>query len=378
MGKEALERGATRIAYVDGLRALSVLLVIVHHATLHFQGRMQPVPVMFLSWQHVFLEGSHGVDLFFVLSGFCLSYPFLKRLREKRLADFDIPLYFAKRVVRIVPPYYAAVAIFALTAFSMSHAGIVDVIKQSLFLDLDTRLVNGSFWTLAVEFRWYFLFPIALLLWVRAPRVFLAVALIASLAYNFTVFHFTIDAATLLPFMLGIVAAHIEIDGWKHKRALCLCLPFAAILAIAYEFNPALGAAFFYQSNPGWQMCAFILVIASSYTAPRAILSWKPLVAVGIASYSIYLVHEPIVAFVETRWSGPISALVAIVTSTAVGLLFWLVWERYWMAGRLRRNAVDFLKERFVAAASLLQVKGTFALREGAARPLAQPALVSP
>src|SRR5579871_6461631 len=158
-----------RIAYVDGLRAVAVLLVVAHHVARH--APHAPAQVPFLSFEHVLLDGSHGVDLFFVLSGFCLSYPFLQALREQGAAVFDLPRYFAKRVVRIVPPYYAVLSLFAIAGFGMHRASApADFLKQLFFLDWHTNFVNGSFWTLCVEFRWYFLFPLALLLWVKAWR----------------------------------------------------------------------------------------------------------------------------------------------------------------------------------------------------------------
>ncbi|HKU67801.1 MAG TPA: acyltransferase, partial [Candidatus Baltobacteraceae bacterium] len=163
-----------RIAYIDGLRAVAVLLVVSHHVMLHSPALHVPVP--FLSVAHALLEGSHGVDLFFVLSGFCLSYPLLARLRGEQTATFDVVRYFAKRIVRIVPPYYAAVAVLLLLPGTRLGASALDVVKQLLFLDWHTSFLNGSFWTLCVEFRWYFFFPIALALWIRRPRAFWAIA----------------------------------------------------------------------------------------------------------------------------------------------------------------------------------------------------------
>ncbi|HET9096161.1 MAG TPA: acyltransferase, partial [Candidatus Baltobacteraceae bacterium] len=302
----ALPAPEHRIRYVDGLRALAVLLVVAHHVMLHSPALHTPVP--FASWAHVMLEGSHGVDLFFVLSGFCLSYPLLQRLRTEHGARFEVSRYFAKRIVRIVPPYYAAVALLLL--IPATHAGVTaaDVVKQLLFFDWHTAFLNGSFWTLCVELRWYFFFPIALALWIRAPRAFWAVAGASVILYGATRVHAP-DVGTLLPFMLGIAAADLQIRGARVEKLAIPLLPLSVLGALVLEQSASMpspygaeSAIFFVQTNPGWQLAAFALVLlAGRISALRAVLSRKPLVAVGVASYSIYLVHEPVVTLLQSR-----------------------------------------------------------------------------
>src|SRR5581483_12159461 len=91
--RQALTPTEMRVRHIDGLRALAVLSVLIYHGTTR-------TPVG--RW---FVEGRHGVDLFFVISGFCLSHPVLTRLASQGSAAFDNPLFFAKRIARIVPPY---------------------------------------------------------------------------------------------------------------------------------------------------------------------------------------------------------------------------------------------------------------------------------
>ena len=97
---------ARRIAYIDGLRAVAVLGVLLYHAHPSFQ---------IVGYSHfstllgrVLAEGQHGVELFFVISGFCLSFPVLSRLANGEDPVFSTPGFFAKRLVRIVPPYWVA------------------------------------------------------------------------------------------------------------------------------------------------------------------------------------------------------------------------------------------------------------------------------
>ena len=86
-----------RVGYIDGLRAVAILSVVACHAA-QYSTLSPNATIAFL-----FKQGSHGVNLFFVLSGFCLAYPTLERLRQKGNAAFDIPRYAARRVVRNSP-----------------------------------------------------------------------------------------------------------------------------------------------------------------------------------------------------------------------------------------------------------------------------------
>jgi len=359
-----------RIPYIDGLRAVAVLLVVAHHAMLHSPALPRPIP--FLSLAHVILEGAHGVDLFFVLSGFCLSYPVLYRVRREGTAAFDVPRYFAKRIVRIVPPYYAAIALLVLASYGSVSA--IDVVKQMFFFDWRTNFLNGSFWTLCVEFRWYFLFPIALALWIRSPRVFIGAAFVSVLAYQFTRLHAP-DVGTLLPFMLGIVAADLDIRAVRLDPIVWIFAPFCVLLALVLEQTASMPAPyggesslFFVQTNAGWQLAAFLLVLAGARSRMlRVALSFKPLVAVGTASYSIYLVHEPLVSLLEAHLVLRPGARMAAAYGAAVvtGVLFWALFERVWTSGRIKDKALATLQPRLGAAARLLEVPTAVQFSEG-------------
>jgi len=356
-----------RVAYVDGLRALAALMVLADHAV----GRTTISTAGWAPLAHAFREGAHGVDLFFVLSGFCLSYPLLHRLHTAGIGAFELPRYAAKRIVRIVPPYYAALALFLVAAVALTFAHIPlpggmntlplsgwDVLKQALFLDWHTNFLNASFWTLAVEFRWYFVFPIALLLWIRAPRVFLALAAASAILYTSTRMHVP-DVGVLLPFLLGIVAADFYARGRKLERGFWLLIPafiVVGVLAEPFVWMPSpygVENATFVQTNPAWQIAMFaFVVVAGNIGWLRSALSIRPLVAIGTASYSIYLVHEPIASFFQEHvlWPGAWRLAGAYGTAIIAGLIFWFLFERIWMAGAVKARSIAVLTPRFASA----------------------------
>ena len=338
-----------RIAHVDGLRAVAVLLVVACH-TAKWDPRLGQGPAL-----QALLQGTHGVDLFFVLSGFCLSYPILRSLRLRGRVAFDIAGYMARRVVRILPPYYFAMVVLGLVlyvlphfgwrvpeSFSLAKVGWLDVGKQVIFADRRIEFLNPSFWTLAIEWRWYFLFPLALVLWTRSVRAFIFVlcaCIIAAAATSAGGF----DLPVLPAFLMGVIAAEIELQKPAIGRLAILLLALALCIAVYSAPNSMLG--YFMQVETGWQVAAFCLVLAVG-SAPllRAAFSIRPLAWIGVASYSIYLVHEPLVATIEHNTA--MSAFLVGALAVTAGTAFWAVFERPFMATSLKGRLVMFLHPR--------------------------------
>jgi len=186
--------------------------------------------------------------------------------------------FFAKRIVRIVPPYYAALAVLLVGALGLNAAHIPlpggmpnfpftgwDVLKKALFLDWHTNFLNAWCGTLAVERRWYRLCPLALALWIGAPRALRALAAASSIAYGFTRMQAP-DVGVLLPFLLGIVAADFHARGRRLERGFWLLIPTCIIIGVFVEplvWMPSpygVENATFVQTNPAWQIAMFALL----------------------------------------------------------------------------------------------------------------------
>lgn len=369
-----------RIEYIDGLRAVAVLAVVLHHVTKQLDAPR--------GLAHALHEGAHGVDLFFVLSGFCLAFPTLAKLRRAGAATFDVADYGAKRLVRIIPPFYIAtlaiVAVFTLPHLlrheppSVPIPSAWHIVASLLFLDEHVQLVNGAFWTLMVEFRWYFAFPLLLALWVRSPRAFGAVAVAAFLLYNFTRAR-GVDLGTLPGFMLGIVTADLQLCGLATRRWASpvkrWALPLAVVcgaIGVAIESRARIpgddGNDVVFPFQPtilGWQLAVFFLVVAAGTLAPlRRVLATKALVATGVASYAIYLVHEPAVEFAVSRLHGAMAFPGGVVAAVAAGFAFWALADRPFTTGGLRPPLLAAIVPLIARAGAVLGVGRHFALRE--------------
>src|SRR2546421_594614 len=195
------ERG--RLPFIDGLRGLAMLWVLVYHCWVHTV--RTPIPVS-VGARHLDLTaprhlGYLGVQLFLVLSGFCLTYPLARRGAAGM--TLDLRRFFRRRAWRILPPYYVALAAFALLptvergirsalgqdASEVSHVTAGQLVSHVLMVHNFSLAwmgaINASFWTLALEWQLYMLFP--LLVWGFrrwGPGRTLAAVLAITLAYR--------------------------------------------------------------------------------------------------------------------------------------------------------------------------------------------------
>jgi exopolysaccharide production protein ExoZ len=335
-----------RVAYIDGLRAIAVLSVVMFH-TAKYSGMAATAPLALL-----FRSASHGVDLFFVLSGFCLSYPTLARVRRDNDTKFGLATFAARRIVRIIPAYWIAIAVIAVFGIILTQLHVqlplampqhgfsaLDVGMQALFIDRGAQLLNGSFWTLPIEFRWYFLFPFFLWLWVKSPKAFLAV-MIALFGLLAVPAH-RADLIALPAFLLGIVAAALTVNRIRLGFWPAIVTVVSVVAAVATLGN----AGWDYTPNPLWYAAAFAFVMAvSTHDLAARALSVRILATVGLASYSIYLVHEPAIAFLEEHSVGPaLAGSIGIV----LGFAFWAIAERPFVETSLRERLIAQLEPVF-------------------------------
>ena len=171
--------GGNRLAYIDGLRGLAVAgVVLVHARTWSAAG---------ISWLNFLSLGRAGVDLFLVLSGFCLFLPLVKQ-GDGSVRALNLREYIHRRARRICPPYYAALFISIVTCYLTfrfagpswwtepfqnlfplnSLSGVGNLVTH---LTLSHGLINryahgidGAFWSLSLEVQFYTLLP--LLVWI--------------------------------------------------------------------------------------------------------------------------------------------------------------------------------------------------------------------
>jgi peptidoglycan/LPS O-acetylase OafA/YrhL len=280
--------------------------------------------------------GFLGVDLFFVLSGFLMAAIYDPNAAHGARA------FFFSRIRRILPAYYTVllllVAVAALRVlpheFSevRGHAVYSALLIPNIGYWLDgSYFANAAFrpglhlWSLGVEFQFYLLVPPIVWLHHRYPRLLIAIALASFLACLVIVATRPRYAFYLLPFrlwefFLGFYAFRLtqlwrnsRIPAWLNRLSLPLGIGVIAVMfvAIAEGDHPKYGAAFVTGATAVMLVVGMPARIVSS-------LAGRAMVVVGQYSYSIYLVHYPVIAYWFYRPFKPVGGFTASALDVAI------------------------------------------------------------
>lgn len=371
---------ATYLPYIDGLRAIAVLAVVLFHLA------PEALP-----------GGFAGVDVFFVISGFVVTISSLSR-------GHDAPLTFlcdflARRFVRILPALVVCLLVTSLASTLWIPASwLSDAIPRTgrlAFFGLSNielaRNANDYFspvatfnpfthtWSLAVEEQFYLAVPLLLWGWSRGGRwrlgavVILAVAAMASGTYAWVVGSQGGAAYYLLVTRFWELATGVVL-GWLVGNRESLISGYRPAGEMLVRWTPpvaliALGVAFAFSrpdAFPGrgaWlPVAATVLLITAVHEHGGLrwvgrILSIEPLRRIGELSYSLYLWHWPI--FVLFRWTvglhGPLHML------SALTLSFALAWaSRRFVERPFKASLGSYRSRRIIGFGVLAVVIGAF------------------
>ncbi len=356
-----LSHTKTRLDYLDGIRGLAALFVVAHHLWLsHTWGAL---PGFSGVLRNCLLYGHLSVDVFIVLSGACLMLP-VTRFGSLR-GGWET--FTKSRARRILPPLYFAIA-FAWAAHSLTgRAFPPNTVLVNLLLLQDVlpknNVLDPPLWSVALEWRIYFLFPLFVWLWSRHGSL-AVLALSAVIGYGLAALLGMVYPALPLAhacpwyvflFGMGMTATDLATRPARSKQLMpslfwgalaCLALmlhqwPITAAGEDHSQYLPhlplidaAAGAA-----------TAFALVLLSeqstrrSLSVPIKVLSWKPLVFVGTIGYSIYLIHAVVIFEIKRLLISRLHLhsnpeIIAIDMAITVGLasLFHLAFERPFMS----------------------------------------------
>jgi peptidoglycan/LPS O-acetylase OafA/YrhL len=353
---------------IDGLRALAVLPVIFFHAGFGpFEG------------------GYVGVDIFFVISGYLITSIIIA---EKERGTFTLVGFYNRRARRILPALLFVICVslpFAwvlLAATNMKEFAksvrAISVFGSNFFFARDAA---GYFttaaelkpllhtWSLAVEEQFYLVFPVFLLLVWRVGYRWLAFLLAALAVVSFTFAQWGAIHRPLETFFLtharawelltgGLVA--LLLSGKSGFAATMQSIPIAArelagligFALIAYgvlAFDKATPYPGFYALAPTLG-ASLIILFSTAETFAARLLSMKLLVGAGLVSYSAYLWHQPLFAFVRfynNEQPGTIVLVALIILSFVLAAITWRFVEQPF------RTTKRVTRSFFIAAGSI-------------------------
>jgi len=350
---EATGHERVYLPFLDGMRALAAAFVVAHHLW-QFAALSGQIPPPWFEALSVLKYGTYGVAVFLVISGYCLMLP-IAREPEARLPH-GFGTFASRRAERLLPAYFlvlvASILLIAAVPALRTESGTPwDITLPSLTFGSITShallvhnwfeawhwTINPPMWSIALELQIYLVFAVALLPLVRAVGVrwTAVVAFVVSTVFAAAGFGFT-HPWMLGLFALGMVCAEMTAGGREGSSGDTVRLLAAGFLVVVASAGAeALGTGvvsdMFREVTVGFATAMAIVVLASTGSSGGSLaawsarmLSWGPLRAMGRASYSLYLVHYPIVAVIyvtlirEQAWSVPVSLVALTVVSVPV------------------------------------------------------------
>jgi peptidoglycan/LPS O-acetylase OafA/YrhL len=357
---QASARSVKHIPSLDGLRAISFALVFLGHVGLDR-----------------YVPGGFGVTVFFFLSGFLITT--LMRVEFQAHTAINLSHFWLRRALRILPPFYLVLAAATLSTL-LANTGLSEPVSWSAVAARALHVTNywiishgydgepsgtGVYWSLAVEEHFYLLFPFlyifmqrralaprtqALLLWAICGAVLLWRCVLV-LHYHVEVNRTYLGTDTRLDSILFGCALAVwnnpvlDRQSQKHdQRWKFLYVPAAAaVLAFCLVYRgDAFRETWRYSLQGVALTFVFIAAIRFHHWAIFRFLNLRFVAYAGVLSYSLYLVHYPVI-FALQRWGGALGALPAAILAFAISLglaqLMYVGIER--PCARLRKRLTD-------------------------------------
>ncbi|MDY0206177.1 MAG: acyltransferase family protein [Pseudomonas sp.] len=320
---------------ITGLRALAVIPVLLFHAKVPF------IPGGFL-----------GVDLFFFISGFLITGDILRKVKSEK---FSFLSFYDRRARRILPALLFVMLIVALLSpifmvpYDIKNLG-QSIVASTFAANNILLYITSGYWSLASEFKplyhtwslgveeqYYFIVPIVFIAFYKLIKgtkplyLFITLFIIASFLYSFFVdskeYNFLILFTRVWELMCGgLLAAYLNKNTLKSNNYLSALGVFCIVVSFLFPYVFSSNQAIV---NALPIFGAFLIVGFSSSTATYAgrLLSSKPFVFIGLISYSVYLWHQPLIAFFRLSSEyEPNPYVLAAVSFVAIPLAY-LTWR---------------------------------------------------
>ncbi len=320
---------------IDGLRSVAVVPVVLFHAG--FQ---------------LFSGGFIGVDIFFVISGYLITSIIIA---EREKGSFSLLKFYERRARRILPVLFFVL----LCCLPFAWAWMLPAQMASFARSIIAVCLFGSnfffwhesggyfaaaseeqpllhTWSLAVEEQYYMLFPLfVMLMWRFGPRVLIgaiaAIALTSLLlaqygSMNFATANFYLPNTRAWELLAGSLCAFLLAGGRQYKSNILSLAGLAIIVFSIFAYDDATPFPSLYALVPVLG-AVLIILFGSAGSLTARLLSTRPMVGIGLISYSLYLWHQPVFAFVRIRsLTEPSMFLMSLLALACCGLAY-LSWR---------------------------------------------------
>jgi len=358
-GATVEQAGEVRSARVESLRALAALGVLIGHVYGTSQG-YDPLQILGSFGDRLLLGGGFGVYLFFALSGYLIYWPFARRDFGKG-ASIDLKRFATNRAVRILPLYWISVVVVLVwqaDGGSFSEWWRFMLLAENYFHETVGR-INGVLWSVVVEVWFYATLPLVALAisrLARGSRRRGAIAIAALGGTSLLIWYFQVvqypqdqiwrhNFPTTYFFFTGGMLLAVLRTAWQDGLPswlrgpianrdvwLLAAIPLWLVIVWRYQYT-------WFAVVPSTLMVGACVLPLREGVLVRA-LDWRALALLGVASYSLYIWHVPVlnelagISWVPSGFAG--FAVVAIPVCMAVAALSYALIESPFL--RLRRR----------------------------------------
>ena len=364
-------------ADIDGLRAVAVLSVLFYHAGLT-----------------LFSGGYVGVDIFFVISGYLITRIIVREIANN---EFSLARFYERRFRRILPALAAVIlACFIagawllspnkLTKFSES-AIATTVFSSNILFYFETNYFDAvqmkpllHTWSLAIEEQYYIFFPLLLLLiskkapgqyfkWLLALTVvsFVGCVLLTPIDASAAFYLLPTRAWELLLGGLLILPALPAAKSTMQREAIA-AVGLVLILYSVFCFTPETSFPGYAVAAPTLGAALIIYAGMQGLTQVSRLLAWRPMVFVGLISYSLYLWHWPVFVYSKIyliKTPGATAIAVMLIASFVLAILSWRFVETPFREKRFFANTSQLLRAAVLASLFIISCAAVFKLSGG-------------
>jgi peptidoglycan/LPS O-acetylase OafA/YrhL len=314
---------ANRSTAVDCLRGIAILWVLAYHF----------VPL------RIFNHGTYGVLLFFIISGYCISFS----IETSRSAWH----FCAKRLGRLMPALI--VCSFITTAFKHLAPQLTEPDRLLSWWDfgytiialptynafqVDYHLPDGAYWSLQVEFQFYL--TCFAIMAISLRRHLLSILCVIVALHTLTTGQQSNGLNDFYPFFIVGISVAALVEGRTREGVLGIC--FALVLDLYHLY--------FHFSQPSipveisrsiflWVGTGAIYFAAKHSVSPRIERLLRPLSFVGLISYPLYLIHQDVGHMIINLVPSPSTQLGLLIRGAIIsGLMTFLAWAIYFFVER--------------------------------------------
>ena len=293
---------------IDGLRGIAIIPVILYHLNIPF-----------------FSGGYIGVDIFFVISGFLITSIIHNNIKEKKFSLLD---FYERRLRRIIPILY----LILILSIPFTLINFIEVDSRNFFESLFAVITFSSnflfwleegeyftrenslkpllhTWSLSIEMQFYIIFPLIIIILEKVKK--LKIMIISSTCFfSFLIANwlslvnpdasFYLSLTRVWELLLGSLCALLRISCNKVKsKSDYICFfSFIIIFLSVFFFNDKTLHPSFISLFPVLATC-FLILFSEESNSFKRLLQFGPLVVVGLISYSLYILHFPMIAFLK-------------------------------------------------------------------------------